>query len=163
MATERFAKPLPTFFLKKSDANDRITKFRDNKHPLLSEAMGATETKSVWYSFQHIENLYKELVFLNADGLRIYFGEYDTTHPDFPDQLCLIMVPTRFNGSTNPGEGHEDVIMEEDDDFAQRPGSQAFLEGDIPKAFNYGSPCPSLCPTSFESKYPFRLSNENSL
>lgn len=153
MATERFAKALPTFFLAKNEADNRIAKFMDNKHALLSDAKGSTDTKSIWYSFQHIENLYKELVFLNADGLRIYFGEYADNHLDFPNQLCLVMIPTRAN-EEDP-IGHEDVIMEDDADFPLRPGSGPFVEEEESKAFNYGSPCPSLCPRSFESKYPF--------
>lgn len=161
MSTQRFTKVIPDFFLAKNVANNRITKFMANKHPLLSGAMDGTDTKSIWYSFQHIENLYKELVFLNADGLRIYFGEYEEDHEEFRDQLCIVMVPTRANDEDPVG--HEDVIMEDDEDFAQRPGSDIFLEDEQPKAFNYGSPCPSLCPRSFESKYPFPISDDYSI
>ena len=153
MATQRFAKPLPTFFLGKTAANLRISNFMASKHVLLSDDLGRTDTKSIWYSFTHIENLYKELVFLNADGLRIYMGQYEEDHPDFPDQLCLIMVPTRLNDETM---GHEDVILEDDVDFPDRPGSELVTDVEEAKSFNYGAPCPTICPVSVgEIKYPF--------
>ena len=155
MTTARFAKPLPTFFLGKTAANARISQFMDSKHILLSTDLRKTDTKSIWYSFEHIQNLFKELVFLNADGLRIYFGEYDAKHPDFPGQLCLVMVPTRLNEETL---GHEDVIMEEDIDFSERPGSDSFISEENSKAFNYGAPCPTICPLEDEMKYPFPTS-----
>ncbi len=152
MPTERFSKPLPVFFMGKIAANDRISRFMDSKHVLLSEAMISNlDTKSIWYSFDHIENIYKELVFLNADGLRIYMGQYEDTHPDFPGQLCLVMVPTRLNVMT---EGHQDIILEDEVDFEQRPGSEMFLS-ELSKAYNYGSPCPTICEAEGDSLYPF--------
>ncbi len=151
MATERFGKRVPNFFLSMMTASTRICNFLTSKHTLLSNALGKTDTKSVWYSFSHIESLYKELVYLNADGIRVYMGAYEAGHADFAGQLCLIMVPTRLNGDTM---GHEDVILEEDADFTERPGNELFTDEETAKAFNYGAPCPTICPALQEAKYP---------
>lgn len=151
MLNQRFAKPVPSFFMGKTAANRRITNYMQSKHPLLSEHASTTETKSIWYSLDHFETLYKELVFLNADGIRIYFGNYESDHPDFPGQLCLIMVPTRFNELT---EGHKDIVLEDEAEFAQRPGSQSFLSEEQNKPYNYGSPCPTICSAQGDTKYP---------
>lgn len=156
MSTQRFAKPLPAFFLDSAAANQRIQKFMDSKHLLLSDALERTDTKSIWYSFEHLQSLYKELIYLNADGLRIYFGAYSDDHPDYPGQLCLVMVPTRCDDEceTYGSESNADVIMEEDVDFPARPGRSG--ADDARKALNYGAPCPTICPTQAGFiKYPF--------
>jgi len=159
MPNNRFAKPLPSFFMGKTAASNRIAGFLSSKHVVLSNELGTTDTKSIWYSFSHIENLFKELVYLNADGLRIYLGAYEDDHQDFPGQLCLVMVPTRFDPDT---EGHEDVLLEDDVDFPERPGSELYQSAteaeQLSKAFNYGAPCPTICPFSVKAiKYPLNL------
>jgi hypothetical protein len=150
------ARPLPFFYVGKQEASQRIQKFLDDKHPLLTDAIGKTDTKSVWYSFQHIEELYKELVYLNADGLRLYYGAYDSQH-EYSNQLCILMVPTFLNSSMK----HEDLILENSDDFIERLGGEENIGNTEEiteliakyKEFNYGSPCPPVCPGN-EFGYP---------
>ncbi len=150
MSTTRFP-ALPSIFLGKDKANARITAYLNGKHATLTDSMGGiTETKSIFYSIDQVEMLFKELVYLNADGLRIYFGTYEDADTEAPGQLCLIMVPTRDSGD----EGHEDVIVEDDVDFPDRAGSEDFMDPDASKAYNYGAPCPTICPSVLHSKYP---------
>ncbi len=52
------------------------------------------DTKSIWYSKEHIEILLEEIRVWKADGLRIYLGEYEEA-AIAPGQLCLLMVLTR--------------------------------------------------------------------
>jgi len=148
------SRPLPFFFIGRQAASERILEFQNTKHPLLTNAIGKQDTKSIWYSFQHIEEMYKELVYLNSDGLRLYLGAYDENHPDFANQLCIIMVPTFLNTSLK----HEDIILEELPDFAKRIDNTLENAKEIPdlfkvyKDFNYGSPCPPVC---FEGEFRF--------
>jgi hypothetical protein len=152
-------KPLPEFFIGKAEANKLITNFMKTKLPGLNKKMpnGREDTQSIWYSFSHIEELYKEMVFLNADGLRIYFGCYDgdTKDTEYGDdvsqQLCLVMVPTMTNLETAK---HEDILQEDTKEFWLRPGSEMFVGNDGNNAelthagsrgYNHGSPCPPIC------------------
>jgi hypothetical protein len=159
-------KPLPEFFIGKAEANKFITNFMKNKLPLLSAQLpnGREDTQSIWYSFAHIEELYKEMVFLNADGLRIYFGAYDaqTKDTEYGDdvsqQLCLVMVPTVTNLNTLK---HEDLLQEDTKEFWLRPGSEMFdktknkmeLTTGGSRGYNHGTPCPPLCKDQ-ERKFP---------
>ena len=155
MSNERFSRPVPDFFLGKQAANKHIGDYQSGRYITMSEQLGKPDTRSLWYSFRQIELLYQEMVYLNADGLRIYFGQYDNSVPELQNQLCLVMVPTRANDTS---EGHADILLEDEDDFALREGSGAFLELSRPgwsKAYNYGSPCPPVCPVEDELKYPF--------
>ena len=153
------AKSLPEFFVGKTEANHLICNFMKNKYPALNAQMpdGREDTRSIWYSFRHIEELYKEMIYLNADGLRIYLGAYgkhnvepgdlyDTSH-----HLCLVMLPTFMNTETGK---HEDLVQEDSDQFLKRPGSEMFVGGignnteltePGSRGYNQGKPCPPLC------------------
>ncbi|MGB8194620.1 MAG: hypothetical protein WCF67_21995, partial [Chitinophagaceae bacterium] len=143
--------PLPYFFVGRDTATARIQKYLSEKHPLLSNSINKPETKTIWYSIDHLRKLMDEIEYLQADGLRIYLGMYEEGHPIAPGQLCLMMVPTRLNAE----EKNEDVITEEEPDFSDRElmpksepewklnGSPLGKRKD--KDYNYGSPCPPVC------------------
>lgn len=158
MTTPKTTRALPEFFIGSQLASERIATFQASKHPALSKTLGKDDTKAIWYSARHIEELFKELIFLNADGLRIYFGEYGANHQLYPGQLCLIMVPTRLDAET---QSHVDILLDKEDDFEKRPGHEKFVANaekkhDITnqeKGYNYGSPCPPVCPGQV-MKYP---------
>jgi len=140
MLQQNGAAPLPSFFVGKTITNDRITRFMDTKHGLLSEALGSPETKAIWYSRDHVSQWLEELDRAGADGMRIYFGAQGETD-DYPGQLCLLMVMTTAN--TQSG-GHTDIKLEDAPDFQARDlqptGGKA-----VTRDFNTGSPCPPLC------------------
>lgn len=147
------AQPLPSIFIATEQFQGMIEKYQTEKYPLLRDAQvvkGATrsETKSIWYSKEHIETLLNEISLMNANGLRIYFGAYAEDHPVAPGQQCLLMVPTR---ATENGTGNQDIVYENEPGFQDRMNatinsrSLELPEEGTPKPFNYGSPCPPIC------------------
>ncbi len=138
--------PLPYFFISQDVVEKRVANFVENKHSVLTEALGKMDTKNIWYSLDHIEKLLQEIKLVNGDGLRIFFGMYEPTHR-FAGQLCLVMNPTRPNAKG----GHDNVILENEPDFEKRSTferSVRFPKGDDPSVvwgYNYGSPCPPSC------------------
>ncbi len=155
MTTDQRATPLPDIFIGSEKVYERANLYLDNKRPLLTQALNEgggykEETKSVWYSKEHIETWLAEINLMDADGMRIYFGAYEHNSELAPDQLCLVMMLTRPKQN---GQGHEDIIYENEPGFdgrAQITQSRSFntstfdSEG-TPRPFNYGAPCPPIC------------------
>lgn len=145
------APPLPASFISQAEANLRVTNYINNKYTPLSSTMDGSETKAIWYSIQHLQQLFDELQYREASGMRIYFGAYPTTHEHYGGQLCLIMVPTRINSTTMR---HEDIITENESDFTERiAGFDPDEIEEMYKTFNFGSPCPPACLTG-DLTYP---------
>lgn len=146
--TTETAKPLPPFFVGKAVTDARKAIFKEQKAPELKAKLGREDTKSVWYSKEHIASLLDEITHANGDGLRIYFGAYEDTHL-YAGQTCLLMnctQPRVNNGVVT----HTDVYLEDADDFAERSGLERGIRGDAeqvrrPRDFNFGSPCPPRC------------------
>ena len=168
MSDQNTVKELPNFFVGKEIAKKRIGYFMDSKYPLLTQNNTNPETKSVWYSFQHIKALYEELEYLNASGLRIYFGAY--LQPDIEDenplvmmdadkhaevagQLSLLMVPTEAYISISNEPRHTDLIIDDMPDFSDRLMGQTLEEFLSTKGMNAGSPCPPAC-SAGDTKFP---------
>lgn len=128
------ANPLPFFFVGKAITNERILRFKNTKHKLLSDAIGKTDTKAVWYTKEHISHLLEEMNKVDADGLRIYFGSYGEKE-QFGGQLCLLMVMTKAEGNS-----HKDITIEDSNDFKARS-----IDDMQSRDFNVGSPCPPIC------------------
>jgi hypothetical protein len=141
--------PLPTIFIPKDVINRRVKLFMQKKHPLLSEALtenGITrqDTRSVWYSKEHMEIWLNEMNLYGADGMRIYFGAYAEEDGIRNGQLCLLMVLTRPGGTSDT---HRDIVFEDEGPGARslNGGGDDEEEEGRPKQFNYGSPCPPIC------------------
>jgi competence protein ComGF len=153
-------KTLPNSFLGQVLANERIKRFQEGKLKLLSNDLQKEDTKSVWFSFESIEGIYKELVYLNANGLRVYFGTYENelTAGNAQGQLTVIFVATALNANNL----NEDIILETLPDFAERQtATKAAVEAKkaveqlgIKKEFDFGSPCPPDCGEPDPSKFP---------
>ena len=94
-----------------------------NKYPQLCESLnkkGLTsgETKSIWYSKEHVQTWLNEMELLGANGMRVYFGEYEADdaagllHLENDSkpigQLCLLMVLTREGLTEN---GHSNIYI----------------------------------------------------
>lgn len=143
-------KPLPFFYVGQQLTNDRVTSYKNEKHNLLSNALGKPDTKSVWYSKDHFTKLVEEIEYAGGDGIRIQLGMYEAEH-EFAGQLCLLFNVTRENMI---GEivGHTNVVLENELDFSERsslPREIIVFPGDSPNGddrdFNMGSPCPPRC------------------
>lgn len=138
--------PLPFFYVGKTLTTTRIANY-GTKHAILTTQLGKPDTKSVWYSRDHISQLLDEIDHAEGDGVRFFFGAYEDEHEDFGGQTCLLMVVTK---EKIEGEiaGHENVALEDEPDFGDRSirlrDSEA-NSGGRKKDFNHGSPCPPLC------------------
>ncbi|SCW80234.1 hypothetical protein [Mucilaginibacter sp. NFR10] len=129
------AQPLPFFFVGQTVTQERINRYQESKHPLLSGAISKPDTKSVWYTRDHITQLLAEMEKANADGLRIHLGMYGENE-NYSGQLCLLMVMTQVDE-----QGRQvDITIENAPDFQARS-----LDPDQTRDFNVGSPCPPIC------------------
>ncbi len=143
-------KPLPFFYVGQQTTTDRINRFTNEKHNLLSQALGRPDTRSIWYSKEHFTKLLEEIEYAGGDGIRIYFGTYEAGH-EFEGQTCLLFKTTRER-LIGDLIIHANVVLENEPDFPDRssipreiiqfPGHERM--GDI-KDFNLGSPCPPRC------------------
>ncbi|MFT3911056.1 MAG: hypothetical protein QM737_16675 [Ferruginibacter sp.] len=145
------AQPLPNIFISKEVKESRVNNYLTDKYPLLINAQKEqdterTETKSIWYSKEHLETWLNELAIMDADGMRIYFGAYNEEESPVAGQLCLLMVLTRETET-----GHADIVYEDEPVFEERlnasPNFRTITDIDnkVPKQFNYGAPCPPIC------------------
>lgn len=152
MSNERNAKPLPSTFIDTALVNERVTNFINNKHPLLSTAIGKPESKSAWYSIDQFEELVRELHYQNADGLRIYFGAYGETDLLYPNQLTIIFVPTCLDEISGK---HKDIIIDNDDNFCDRSNaSQKSTTTGTRKGLDSIGLCPPSCEPQ-DPSYPY--------
>jgi hypothetical protein len=145
------AKPLPYFYVGKETAIKRVKEFQEHKHGVISTSLGKPDTKHIWYSKEHLSQLLEELKDVDGDGVRVYFGTYESTH-QFAGQTCLIMVLTK-PGISGGNIVHENVFVEDQPGFEHRnslsrdlqvlPGDTSLFGNN--REFNYGSPCPPLC------------------
>lgn len=143
-------KPLPFFYVGNQVAADRISRFKNQKHNLLSQSLGKPDTRSIWYSKDHFVKLLEEIEFAGGDGIRISFGMYEEGH-EFAGQLCLLFNSTRARVAGNMLV-HSTVILENEPDFTERsslPREIIHFPGDGTttdiRDFNLGSPCPPRC------------------
>jgi hypothetical protein len=122
--------PLPLSFIGHAAARERILQYQNNKAPLLSNAIGKPDTLSVWYSYEEMKTVFREMKYLAANGLRIYLAAYPPEDTEHAGQTCLVMIPTRLEA-----EKIADVIMENEPGFAERFAARENLR-------NYGSEQP---------------------
>jgi hypothetical protein len=113
--TVEYIPKIAEHFIGKDIANERIKRFLA-KGSLKSTSIDHDNTRSIWYSKEFIESIMQEIERYGFDGLRFYFGTYEEEHPDYPNQNCLVIVPTRFIEE----DTHEDIILEDQADFAAR-------------------------------------------
>jgi hypothetical protein len=150
---------LPRFFVGKEITAERISSYAP-KHDALSRLLGSPDTRSVWYSKEHIRDLLNEVDYANGDGIRVFLGAYEPTHPDFPGQTCLLMVITR-QATVNGNVVHQNVVLENEEDYDVRSALPRVIIGNDDdnifkrkKDFNHGSPCPPLCDGSDGVDFP---------
>lgn len=140
--------PLPPFYVGRTITEARRNNFENDKLGLLTTALGKDDTKSIWYSREHIAGLIAEIDHADGDGLRIYFGAYESGH-DYEGQLCLVMNVTR-EATVGLVTVHQNVVLEDEPDFNDRQSSDrdAGISKNLPagkRDFNFGSPCPPRC------------------
>jgi len=142
---------LPSTFIEKDAVNYLVSNYQNGKHQLLSTAIEKSETKSGWYTRDQFEEMVREMEHQNASGVRVYFGAYDSNHPQYANQLTLIFVPTSFDENT---ETHKDIIIDDQPDYEDRLAmTPSFMEKGRPKNLDSIGLCPPGC-AGQESFYP---------
>jgi len=155
MPVSRTAKPLPGIFIDKEEVNKRVTNYLKEKHPAQSAAIGREDSKSAWYSLDQFEELMREMYYLNADGLRIYFGAYDKEDKNYPGMLTVVLVPTYMNENTGK---HTDIVVDDEVNFSDRSEAKpepSAMRG-IRKNFDTLGLCPPTC-AAHDFHYPLPL------
>jgi hypothetical protein len=144
MPVNRTAKPLPGIFIDKEEVNKRVSNYLNEKHPVLSAAIGHEDSKSAWYSLDQFEELMREMYYLNADGLRFYFGAYDGDDANYPGMLTVVLVPTYLNENTGK---HTDIVVDDEADFLGRCAAKAIpvMRRAIGKNLDTLGLCPPSC------------------
>ncbi|MBO9573378.1 MAG: hypothetical protein J7497_14395 [Chitinophagaceae bacterium] len=140
MLNQNGAPQMPEFFVGKTITGERIARFIQTKHALLSNALGKPDTKFIWYSRNHVAQWLSEIDRAGGDGMRVYFGAQGEQEA-YPGQLCLLMVLTMADPLTG---GHTNITVEDAPDFIDRQLTPEEVEA-IHRDFNTGSPCPPLC------------------
>jgi hypothetical protein len=143
---KKSSSPLPFFFIGKEVTNRRKAKFIREKYPAINAAFGKEDTRSIWYSREHIAKLLEEIDLSGGDGLRVYFGAYEDDH-EFAGQLCLVFNATREKNE-NGISSHVDVQIEDEPNYSERLTlTRAFDPEKLQatKDYNFGSPCPPRC------------------
>jgi hypothetical protein len=152
---ENEATPMSKYFVGRKVVNDRVTRYMKGKHKTLTDEMKANgldgeESKFVWYPKDYIETILAEMDRYGANGLRIYFGQYDNEQGEpAPGQLGLLLVLTQMKSDGNI----YDLLFEEQEGFAARIGAaksrgidhKEFYGNKKPREFNAMIPCPSMC------------------
>jgi hypothetical protein len=136
MTVATATKPLPKIFIGKDIINRRVNNYLQHQHRLLSEdlsrrGMRKADTRSIWYSKEHVRTWLEEIELMNADGMRIYLGAYDIQEGPVAGQTCLIMVLT--HNSAN-GTSDKALVLRDEVDEQRLAGG-----------YDYGAPCPPIC------------------
>lgn len=114
-------------------AQNLIANYKDKKEPLLREAMeGKPETTSVWFDYDFCIMLMQDMLRKEVNGLRIYFGAYDNSHPDpdNKDKMTVVLVTT--TGSRDQDTGDDNI-------------TSTVEEQSLSSIYNDGRLCPPKC------------------
>jgi hypothetical protein len=109
--------------------NYKSSRWLDN-----SRKLGRSDSMSVWYGMEALQNFLATAQEYKADGVKMYFGVYPEDYaqtPEFAGRQTILLVATR---QTKTGNGLVNKNI-----FIQRDGKSEIL------AFNFGSMCPPFC------------------
>lgn len=153
-------KPKPKSIILKTDLAKEINEFRTvlPKHATLSSIIGKEETKSLWFSFDQIQEMWDEMIYQmvnnrkNVSGIRVYLTTYLAASKN-PKQLGVAFVMTENIGSADKPK-HKDFFIEEQADYSRRP--EAFIDPTIESVdnFDHGTPCPPECSGVQDPEWP---------
>ncbi|MGD1959790.1 MAG: hypothetical protein ACFB2Y_13100 [Fulvivirga sp.] len=144
MESRKNIKALPYFYVGKKLTDERIARFLKRRYPALCQELGRDDTRSIWYTREHIAQLLEEIDNANGNGIRMHFGVYEEGHR-YEGQLCIVSNVTR-EVTKNGADYNLNVKVEDEPDFIERHAlweeKQAFED------FNFGAPCPPRCDES---------------
>lgn len=153
-------KPKPRNIKRKSDIAAEIAAFRTTlpKHSTLSAIIGTEETKSIWFSFEQVQEMWEEIIYQavnnrkNVSGVRVYLTTY-LAGSNFENQLGVVFVLTE-NVGTLRNPKHKDFFIEEQPDYPNRPASIVDPETSGVSNLDHGSPCPPDCSITQDPEWP---------
>lgn len=99
-----------------------------------SKRIGKADSLSVWFSLADIEQFLEKLKEHGGDGVRFYFGAYNTEYAEKPlyaGRQTIVMVATRQK-QTLSGEMNKDIYINTEN-------------GTNILAYNVGRLCPPVC------------------
>jgi pyridoxine 5'-phosphate synthase PdxJ len=101
-----------------------------------SKRIGKEDSLSVWHSIEELEEFIAKAKDNGADGIKLYFGAYDTDYkenPKYAGRQTIVLVATKHK-ITDAGESNKDLYIQTD-------------KGSTILAWNTGSLCPPYCGT----------------
>lgn len=157
--------PIADFYAGKQVLFDRVKRYMEGKRRLLTAEMRKNqcyndESIFVQYPKRYFEAIIYEMEKYGADGIRIYFGEYENNaNEEAAGQLGLLMLLTKTNAEMKV----EPVYLEEQPGFLERL-SNARSRGidttiinidDVdPREIDVCRPCPPACPKLYTDGFP---------
>jgi hypothetical protein len=134
--------PKPTYLKPKKEIAKEVLRFRELKYDLLNTKISKNETKSVWYSYAQIKELWDEIQYQTANGkkvsgARIYLTSFLDGNVKYAKQMNTVFVLTEDIGTATPM--HKDFFIEEQADYGSRPAPVKIL------GLDHGTPCPPDC------------------
>jgi Uri superfamily endonuclease len=117
--------------------NRVISNYKKERWAHNSKHIGKEDSLSVWYSVEELEEFLAEVKEHGGDGIKMYFGAYDTEHapvPLYAERQTVVLVATKVRETEN-GQANKDLYVADE-------------KGTTILAYNAGSLCPPLCTTS---------------
>jgi hypothetical protein len=114
--------------------NRVISNYKKERWANNSKHIGKEDSLSVWYSVEELEDFLQMVKANGGDGIKMYFGAYDTEHapkPLYADRQTIVMVATKVKETAN-GEVNKDL-------YISREKENTIL------AYNVGRLCPPYC------------------
>ena len=110
--------------------------YREQRWIQNSRRIGKPDSLSVWFSLEDVEGFLEKLKNHGGNGIRFYFGAYDTEFvekPLYAGRQTIVMVGTRQKATGNGEVGYDkDMYI-------------STKEGTSILAYNVGRPCPPVC------------------
>lgn len=114
-----------------------------------SERLGKEDSLSIWYSLEELQGFMTQAQESGADGIRLYFGVYDSQFADHPlhaGRQTVVLVATKEK-ETAAGTVTKDI-------YVQTGNGTSIL------AYNVGKPCPPFCNTG-DDGYDISILDQN--
>lgn len=116
--------------------NRVIRNYKQERWVHNSKRLGKEDSLSVWYSVEELEEFLAKVKDHGGDGIKLYFGAYDTEHapqPLYEGRQTVVLVATREK-RTEHGLVDKDVYV--------NTGKETTI-----LAYNVGKICPPMCTT----------------
>ena len=114
--------------------NRIIRNYKQERWVHNSKRIGKEDSLSVWYSVEELEQFLAKVKDHGGDGVKLYFGAYDTEHAPvelYAERQTVVLVATKEKTTAN-GVLNKDVYINTN-------------EGLSILAYNVGKLCPPYC------------------